>query len=79
MKLEVAKSTNFKQPRVTSLRREKKTVCVRMEGNQFLVHIFMATVGDQHKGSLGIWGFSHFGYSTADVLAENDVTDIMGV
>jgi len=44
MKLEVAKSTNFKQPRVTSLRREKKNCfSVRMEGNQFLVHIFMAT------------------------------------
>jgi len=45
MKLEVAKSTNFKQPRVTSLRRERKKNCfsVRMEGYQFLVHIFMAT------------------------------------
>jgi len=45
MKLEVDKSTYYKQPIVTSLRRERKknSFSVRMEGNQFLVHIFMAT------------------------------------
>ena len=43
MKLEVAKSTNFKQPKVTKKKEKKNCFGVRMEGYQFLVHIFMAT------------------------------------
>ena len=79
MKLEVANSTNFKQPRVTSLRREEKTVSVSAWKVTNFLSTFLWPQSDQHKGSFGIWGFSHFECFSADVLAENDVTDIMGV
>jgi hypothetical protein len=80
MKLEMAKSTNFKQPRVTSLRRERKKLFQCPHGRLPIScpHFYGYSSG-QHKGSFGIWGFFPFGCFSVVVLAENDVTDIMGV
>ena len=60
-------------------KREKKTVSVSAWKVTNFLSTFLWPQSDQHKGSFGIWGFSHFGCFSADVLAENDVTDIMGV
>ena len=59
-------------------KREKNCFSVRMEGYQFLVHIFMATAVVRIR-VFWYMGISHFGCFSTVVLAENDVTDIMGV
>ena len=62
----------------TKKREKKNCFSVHMEGYQFLVHIFMATAVVRIRVLLVYRGFSHFGCFSAVVLAENDVTDIMG-